>query len=198
VKLLSDLWSRIRGPQDSEESTSSNTEYESSPLMELLPYLLLTGLASITVALLIVKFMPASSTAHIGGYEVVTFDIIKYANAQRAVASKFLGKEGAQEAAPILMEVSKKTRETIESVAGPGTIIVVRQAVVYGAYRDITDDVLIQLGLPTDVPTQDPTTYAVDFAPTMMSVERAQRDAAKFNQQATNPAQTSSANPVLP
>lgn len=105
----------------------------------------------------------------LGTPEVVVFDVIKYANAQRAVASKFLvDHEAITEAAPLLLDLSRRTRQTITAVAGPHTLVVIRQAVVQGELRDITDEVLLELGLPTDVPTADPSRLVIDIAPTVL------------------------------
>ena len=128
----------------------------------LLPFLLGTALVTATLVLVVVRFTSAASP------RVVVFDIIKYTNAQRAVASKFLGGKNSEEAAPLLIEVGKRTRATITEVAGPGTLVVIRQSILQGEGRDITDEVLKKLGLPTDVPTADPARYAMDVAPTLL------------------------------
>jgi len=131
-------------------------------LRAFLPTLLGTALFAATLVLALLRFTTVATP------RLVAFDIIKYANAQRAVASRFLGGKSTEEIAPILLEVSKKTRETISEVAGPGALVVIRQAVVQGETRDITDEVLRRLGLPTDVPTADPTRHALDVAPTLL------------------------------
>ena len=84
---------------------------------------------------------------------VVTFDVLKYENAERAQAMKLMGQGGAGAVAPMLSYVSKRLRTAIEHAAGPGTLVVLSQAVVQGQTRDITDQVLKELGLPTKVPT---------------------------------------------
>ncbi|MHB1826612.1 MAG: hypothetical protein ACYCV6_02825 [Steroidobacteraceae bacterium] len=84
---------------------------------------------------------------------VVTFDVLKYENAERAQAMKLMGQGGAGAVAPMLSYVSKRLHTAIERAAGPGTLVVLSQAVVQGQTRDITDQVLKELGLPTTVPT---------------------------------------------
>ena len=87
---------------------------------------------------------------------VVTFDVLKYENAERAQAMKLMGESGAGAVAPMLSYVSKRLRVAIRAAAGPGTLVVLSQAVVQGQTRDITDQVLQELGLPTKVPTSSP------------------------------------------
>lgn len=84
---------------------------------------------------------------------VVTFDVLKYENAERAQAMKLMGQGGAGAVAPMLSYVSKRLHAAIEHAAGRGTLVVLSQAVVQGQTRDITDQVLKELGLPTKVPT---------------------------------------------
>lgn len=127
-----------------------------------LPALLGTALFAATLVLMLLRFTSVATPP------VVVFDIIKYANAQRAVASRFLASKNSEEVAPILMDVSKKTRDTIREVAGSNTVVLIRQSVVQGETRDITDEVLKRLGLPTDVPTADPTRHTLDVAPTLL------------------------------
>lgn len=105
------------------------------------------------------------------GASVVVFDVVKLANAQRAVASSFINPStAAPDAATALMNMQKSTRATIERVAGKGTVVLVKQAVVSSDLPDITDAVLRELGLPTDVPTQNPTAYTLDEAPTNLNL----------------------------
>jgi hypothetical protein len=102
--------------------------------------------------------------------EVVVFDPIKLANAERAVASQFLAKDGDIGSAGLLLaKVRKEAEGVIRDVAGPDAMVLVRQAVVVNQYPDITDRVLVRLGLPTDVPTTADILYAEDEAPTAYS-----------------------------
>jgi hypothetical protein len=160
-RLLEALRRRATGdaaPAGDEAAPSGN----SSELLSAAPLVLGSALIAATLVLAFLRFTTVAAPP------VVVFDIIKYTNAQRAVASRFLGGKNSEEVAPILLAVSKKTRDTIASVAGPGTLVMIRQAVVQGEARDITDEVLKRLGLPTDVPTADPTHRALDIAPTML------------------------------
>lgn len=88
--------------------------------------------------------------------KVVTFDVLKYENAERAQAMKLMGQSGAAAVAPMLSYVSKRLSLAIRTAAGPGTLVVLSQAVVQGQTRDITNQVLQELGLPTKVPTSSP------------------------------------------
>lgn len=118
--------------------------------------------------------LPAKATGgHLTGDQVVVFDVIKYTNAQRAVASKLLG-NGAEadrlETGALLLELSKRTRRTIEKIAGPDRVVLVKQAVLQGSAPDITDAVLLELGLPTDVATVAPSDVIGSAAPTWLSL----------------------------
>lgn len=128
----------------------------------------------LVTAALVLGVMHFSGTFRVtspGSLTVVTFDVVKYANATRAVASNFL-KQDAQaataDAGTLLLNLPERTREVIARIAGPGTLVMVKQGVVQGQSTDITDEVLKTLGLPTNVPTQDNAAYALDVAPTML------------------------------
>lgn len=142
-------------------------------LGELLPYLVVTALVAAALVLGVLKLSGALRHAPVGTPAVVSFDVVKYANATRAVASSFLkhGQGGvADDAGALLLELSERTRATIARVAGEGTLVLVKQGVVQGQVADITDAVLKELGLPLNVPTQDPAAYELDVAPTMLRV----------------------------
>jgi hypothetical protein len=112
------------------------------------------------------------------GGQVVVFDIIKYTNAQRAVASKLLGGSEADrlDSGSLLLELSKRTRSAIEKIAGPHRVVLVKQAVIQGDAPDITDAVLADLGLPTNVATVSPSDALGDTAPTWLSLAIRHRD----------------------
>ena len=138
-------------------------EGSGSEWSSILPQLIGAALLSAALVLLVLRY------TSMGEPRLVAFDVIKYANSQRAVASKFIVNErAAEEAAPLLLDLSKRTREVIAEVAGPGTLVVLRQSVVQGELADITDEVLTRLNLPTDVPTADPSKLVIDIAPTML------------------------------
>lgn len=101
---------------------------------------------------------------------VVTFDTVKYTNATRAVASQFLKNESSGEAAALLLDLPERVRVSIARIAGPDSVVLLKQTVVQGAMTDITDEVLKDLGLPTNVPTQDPTAVSLDHAPTQLNL----------------------------
>lgn len=157
------------------ESTPAPTpaeENSESILKVLLPYLVVTALVAATLVLAVLKFtgQGAGSGAKLNA---VVFDVVKLANAQRAIASAMIKQdEAGAESAQLLLDVSKRTRQAILKVAGPNTLVLVKQAVVSPEMRDITDDVLKELGLPTKVPTQDTMTYLTEFAPTYLSMVR--------------------------
>lgn len=145
---------------------SDQTETQSSELLRLLaPYLAGAVLASVALVFAIPRLVPAIAPPV--SVTVVSFDVIKYINAQRAVASTFIKKDADIAAAnEVLLDLPARTREAIQSVAGRGALVVVKQAVVQGQTTDITDEVLRKLGLPVNVPTSDATAYSLDVAPT--------------------------------
>lgn len=148
---------------DMENQESSSDDW--GLLKMLAPYLAGTAIVAALLTLAILRFVS-------GGVAIkaVTFDIIKYTNSQRAVASSLLGATSANqgEASQLLLDVSKRTRTSISKIAGEGTLVFIKQGVVQGAMRDITDDVLKDLNLPTDVPSADGTEAALDAAPTSL------------------------------
>lgn len=135
----------------------------------LAPFLLLTALVAVAAVLLLLRFTPLAAAG--GPPAVASFDVLKYTNAQRAVASSFLKpSEDVSRTNELLLNLPERTRQVITDVAGRGTLVVVKQAVVQGQTRDITDEVLKQLGLPADVPTSDATSYVMGAAPTGLMV----------------------------
>ncbi|MHB1666125.1 TrbI F-type domain-containing protein [Thiomonas sp.] len=105
----------------------------------------------------------------VGQPKIVTFDVTKLINAERAVAGGLLGKTKNENASIVLARVSSLVRRTITQEAGPGTIVLVKQGVVSKNVPDITDSVLAQLGLPAKATTATPMRYATQIAPTDMS-----------------------------
>ena len=102
----------------------------------------------------------------------VTIDPVELANAERAVASKLLASHADNQAISLkLFRVGRELRGTIRQVAGPGTVVLVEQAVILGGVPDITKQVLEKLGLPLHAPTVDVTKYLTqDVAPTTASL----------------------------
>ena len=144
-------------PGERPEETPSGA---SSELMSIIPLIGGTALISATLVILLLRFTTAAVP------RIVTFDVVKYVNAERAIADKMFGKNDPAAVAPSLLEISKKTRAVIREVAGPHTLVVIQQAIVQGQADDITNQVLERLGLPTNVPTSSPVNYALNFAPT--------------------------------
>lgn len=133
------------------------------------PTVIASALLAGVLVLSVLKVAGGSATPRGASISVAVFDVVKFANAQRAVASQFIGKKADMaEAGTLLLSLSKKTTAAIEKVAGEGTLVLVKQGVVAGGQTDITDQVLQELGLPTDVPTADPLAYIEDVAPTML------------------------------
>ncbi len=150
----------------------------------------------IPVLILVVLCAGAGFTAYHGGVpfvggvdaqRVVTFDISRLTNAQRAIAAGLIQGDDP-DVVVTLARIGKEVEGAIVDIAGPGALVVVKQAIISGQAEDITDAVLARLGLPTDVPTLDPMNYVTDIAPTEltgalsehMSRQREQR-AGQFN-----------------
>lgn len=156
--MLDDKPSPVSGPTEIATQEQTTWATRLSPalpwLIERAPdYLLvLIGLVLISglTAFALIRFMPGGlATGH-----VVTFDVIKLSNAERAVASGMLGKgAGSADDALLLAESSKQVAGAITREAG-GALVLIKQAVVGDAgLPDITDAVLTDLNLPTNVPT---------------------------------------------
>lgn len=134
----------------------------------LAPFLAGTALVAVLAVVLLFRFVGVPGGASVN-LNAVTFDVVKFSNAQRAVASAFIKRDSdIAQANDLLLGLSDRTRETIEDVAGRGTVVLVKQSVAQGVERDITDEVLKRLGLPTDLPTNDAAAYTLDVAPTML------------------------------
>ncbi len=145
--------------------TEHASDQEPGLLATLGPYLAATVVAAVAATLLTLRLFPA--VAPTVSVSVVSFDIVKFTNAQRAVASSFV-RPGADVTATneLLLDLPKRTRSAIAEAAGPGTLVVLKQAVVQGQTTDITEAVLKKLGLPLNVPTADAPAYILDVAPT--------------------------------
>lgn len=127
-------------------------------------------LLSTALALAVPRWIPTLAPS--SSVAVVSFDIVKFTNSQRAVASAFLRPEAndAAKTNELLLNLPARTREAIKEVAGAGTLVILKQAVVQGQTTDITDEVLVKLGLPLDVPTADAAAYSLDLAPALWGV----------------------------
>lgn len=135
----------------------------------LAPYLCVTAVVTILCVVLLWVFTPLGRGGSAGAPAVVTFDVVKFSNAQRAVASAFIKRDAdVSEANDLLLGLSDRTRASIEKIAGR-RLVMVKQAVAQGGGEDITDAVLKDLNLPTVVPTSDGAAYTLDVAPTMLA-----------------------------
>lgn len=146
-------------------------QIESALIKRILPYIALCFIFAVAITLLVVRYVPmgvgGAASAGPGLSTIYVFDVVKFTNAQRKVASSLLRKEpGAEEAGLILLNVSKMTRQTIEEITGPDATILIKQSVIQGRYVDITEQVMTKLGLPLDVPTASTDTLVIDSAPT--------------------------------
>ena len=134
--------------------------------------------AALLVAVGAVNELPGYPPAQAPTARIVTIDPVELANAERALASKLLTRHGNHPAARRrvtlkLFRVGREMRATIRKVAGPGTIVLVKQAVIAGSVPDITKTVLTKLGLPAKVPTVDLTQYLTHgVAATTMSLSQ--------------------------
>lgn len=111
---------------------------------------------------------------HLGGIgrpAIVTFDALKFANAQRAAAS-ILAANKDSDLSLSLTKVARQAEDVIREEAN-GAMVILRQAVVVpdDSIPDITDAVLARFGLSSEVPT-------VSVSPTLSWDSVAPTDAA--------------------
>ncbi|WP_273455829.1 hypothetical protein [Nevskia ramosa] len=117
-----------------------------SRLKQLLPGLLALLIAVVLIAgcVLIIKRISAGS----GAPEIVVVDVSKIVNAQRAAIG-----DDPVDGRLASLRASKTADQVIRQIAGPNTIVLVKQAIVAadeGLIRDITMDVIRELSLPVD------------------------------------------------
>ncbi len=134
----------------------------SSPAAQSLPWSLIAAIVffsaviSVSSTFFAGKAIPGLASAG----NTVTFDAIRFTNAQRAVASQLAFKNSVSSAQAtenaIILNQSARVEHTIRELVGPDTLVLVKQAVVDSEYPDITDEVLRRLGLPTNVPSIQP------------------------------------------
>lgn len=130
-------------------------------------------MGSVVILALLVVVAPPSKNGkggqHLKNSDYVTFDTVKYVNSRREMTARLIGDNEAQkqEAISVLATVEKSTRPAIEKHA-KGKIVIVKQALVLNdQVYDITDDVLVELGLPTTSLTinpQDPTKILTPYS----------------------------------
>ena len=147
-------------------------------LSYLAPFFVGVIILSVFLTLLTFKYVPAFKT--LSSPKVVVFDVTKYVNAQRSIASSYLTNDVAKMAQTneLLMGLSDRTKVAIEKFAGPGTLVMVKQGVVAGEMEDITDKVLTEVGLSVKVPTEDAVRAVLNPTPTQSLV----RDGPQINE----------------
>lgn len=125
-------------------------------ILELIPTVLAIAIIAAITHIALDRYFPAISQPQ----RMVVLDVVKLANAERALASKLWQKNAVD-----LTSISQRTRAVIAQEAD-GRLVIIKQATVNSHLPDITDQVLRDLGLPTDVPTQLPSDYVLNPAPT--------------------------------
>lgn len=136
-------------------------------------------LLSVVLSVTAVRFLPFKSAPHI-----VTFDAVKFLNAQRTAASLIATNQATPEMALAMSQVARQVRSVILEESG-GALVVIRQSVVnHERVYDITDKVLIRFGLPTDIPTVSGPDAQLEeeLAPSNLSMSR-QMDLERFKEQ---------------
>lgn len=110
---------------------------------------------ALTVCVFVAGFWASNKFTDLGssGPRIVTFDVIKLVNAQRQIAGGVVIND--TDSFVLLNRVGKTTEQIIRSVAGEGTIVIIKAAMINSDIPDITDEVLVSLGLPTDAPGLD-------------------------------------------
>jgi hypothetical protein len=143
-------------PESTAASAGSASDISYLPWSVIGAVVFFAAVLSFAANFLATKFVPGLTAVP----HVVTFDAIRFTNAQRVLASKFmvhgLGQGGATSDQALILNQSSRVEKTIREVAGPKTIVLVKQAVVASTYPDITDEVLTRLGLPTNTPSTLP------------------------------------------
>lgn len=176
---------------------STPEEKEPSLLAMLFPYLIITACLSVIVALGLFKML--SKAELLNSNSVVVFDVLKYVNSQRAIASNLLNPSKQDDTALFMRDISARTQAAISEVAGPGTIVLVKQSVVSLQHtRDITDDVLKKLNMPTDVPTVE-LSISEDISTSLSLSPEMRQEAIRFREnQAKTPEKGKDSRAVLP
>jgi hypothetical protein len=118
-------------------------------------------LALLSLALQIGYFSVSGFTPRI-----VVIDTAKITNSARSVASSMIN--GDMAATIDVSGLGNKLADAI-TLHADGALVIDKQSVVRGNLKDITDDVLISLALPTDVPTIKPDFSAMSVADTAFS-----------------------------
>ena len=144
---------------DDQDTLSNRTPFQ---------YVLIVGIPLFVIGAVLFfaqqKWFPLHVAGGHGADHLVVLDAVKLVNAERA-ALPMLSKQSGSDAAIALMDIGKRMQPAIEKAAGPGAVVVVKQAVVLGDLPDITDQVIKELNLPTNAPTVDLSKY-LETAPT--------------------------------
>lgn len=143
---------RNSAPQPSLTENLLESRQEAKHWLEDLPnYLIVVAL---TVCVFVAGFWASNHFTAVGsGPKIVTFDVIKLVNAQRKIAGGVMIND--TDSFVLLNRVGKTTEQIIRSIAGEGTVVIIKAAMINSDIPDITDEVLISLGLPTDAPGLD-------------------------------------------
>lgn len=137
-------------------------------LINVAPLPLVAGLVLAAVAIRVLPIMHR----HASGPRIVTLDVVRLVNAERAAVSSMVGKsaDSQQDSALALLHLGKAVKPAIRAAAGAGTIVLVKQAVISGTLPDITDQVLTALNLPLHAPTVNVAKY-LGSAPTAADLD---------------------------
>lgn len=114
--------------------------------------------------------------SHTGSSNIVVVDVSAIVNAQRAAMAM-----DPTEGRMLTMRAGKIAEEVIRQIAGPDAVILVKQSVVAldtTHVRDITQDVLEALQLPTDAPP----TMKIPPVASHLYTEQGQQQLARDNQ----------------
>ncbi|MHB0929172.1 MAG: hypothetical protein ACYC3W_09790 [Candidatus Nanopelagicales bacterium] len=154
------------GTVNSEQAFSFKTEVKRW-IIEDAPQFISIVLLAATVVILSMWGILHTNKTSLGSANIVSFDVIKLGNAERAIASGLIGPQTADTSdnGVLLMQVSKRVTAAIQQEAH-GAVVIVKQAVVSGDIPDITDAVLKNLGLPVKVPEVNPMRYLTKEIPT--------------------------------
>lgn len=141
----------------------------------LAPFFVGTVIVSVFLTLLTFKYIPTFK--NLSAPKVVVFDITKYVNAQRSIASNYLTNDPSKMAQTneLLVGISDRTKAAIEKYAGPGNLVMVKQGIIMGEMEDITDKVLNEVGLSSKVPTEDAVRAILNPVQTQSLVKDGQR-----------------------
>lgn len=113
-------------------------------------------------------FTGSHASTSLANHNIVTLDLLWLANSQHAAALQLSGLGSAsseltqEEATLALTRTSKRVQSIARQIAGPNTIIVVRQALPFNGdlVPDITQQVLEALELPVNVPHDAANAYS--------------------------------------